>query len=99
MQGITGSVFWLVVLGFLMYFTVIMPQKKQRNQRMLMLEKLEVGDKIVTIGGIYGKITAFEETTMQLEVAPNLHLKMQRAAVSFVEEDEENNQEKTAVVK
>ncbi|HHZ16230.1 MAG TPA: preprotein translocase subunit YajC [Clostridia bacterium] len=77
-----------------MYFTVVRPQQKMRKERQEMLDNLKVGDKIVTIGGIYGKITTLKEDVMQLEVAPNMVLKMQRAAVSFVEVDEKKEKQK-----
>lgn len=87
MDGFAVNLGLLVVLILLMYFTVVVPQKKMRKQRQEMLDSLKVGDKIVTVGGIYGKINALKETTMKLEVAPNVILKMQREAVSFLEAD------------
>ncbi|MGI6533515.1 MAG: preprotein translocase subunit YajC [Peptococcia bacterium] len=94
MEGLAINVTLLVVLVGLMYFTVVRPQQKMRKERQEMLDNLKVGDKIVTIGGIYGKITTLKEDVMQLEVAPNMVLKMQRAAVSFVEVDEKKEKQK-----
>lgn len=87
MEGFAVNIGLLVVLIFLMYFTVVRPQKKMRIQRQEMMDNLKVGDKIVTVGGIYGKINSLKESTMKLEVAPNVVLKMQREAVSFLEVD------------
>lgn len=86
MQGL-GSTFLLILLFLFMYFMMIKPQKKQRKLRQEMLDNLKRGDKIVTIGGIYGKITALDEETIKLEAAPNFILKMQRAAVGFIEDE------------
>jgi preprotein translocase subunit YajC len=89
MDGFAVNLGLLVILIALMYFTVVKPQKRMKKQREEMLAALKVGDKIVTIGGIYGKITALKEATMKLEVAPNVELKMQREAVSFPQEEEQ----------
>ncbi len=87
MQGLGGTLL-LILLFLFMYFMVIRPQQKQGKLRQVMLDNLKTGDKIVTIGGIYGKIIALDEKTMKLEVAPDFSLKMQRAAVGFIEDEE-----------
>lgn len=87
MQGPYGSIIWLVVLFAFMYFMLIRPQKKQNKLRQEMLNSLKVGDKVVTLGGFYGKIVKLDEETMKLEIAENLRVKMQRSAVNFLQED------------
>ena len=84
MQGVWGSLFWLIILFLFMYFMLVRPQKKQRMIRGEMLANLKVGDQIVTLGGFYGKITKLDEETMIVEIADNLSVKMQRDAVNFV---------------
>lgn len=93
MDGFGVNIGLLVILVALMYFTVVKPQKKMKKQREEMLASLKVGDKVVTIGGVYGKITVLKEATMKLEVAPNIELKMQREAVSYQQEEEEKEQD------
>lgn len=85
MQGANGMLIWLIIIFAFMYFMIIRPQNKQRKLRMEMLHNLKVGDKVVTIGGIYGKIVSLNDTTLKLEIAQNVRLKMQREAVGFVE--------------
>ncbi|MGI6588910.1 MAG: preprotein translocase subunit YajC [Peptococcia bacterium] len=89
MQGATGSFFWLIVLLLFMYFMLVRPQQKQRKLRQEMLDDLKVGDKIVTVGGLYGKIVKLYDDTMKLEIADNFRVKMQRMAVNFVIDGEE----------
>ena len=89
MQGATGSFFWLIVLLLFMYFMLVRPQQKQRKLRQEMLDNLKVGDKIVTVGGLYGKIVKLYDETMKLEIADNFRVKMQRMAVNFVIDEEE----------
>ena len=72
-----------------MYFMLVRPQQKQRKLRQEMLDDLKVGDKIVTVGGLYGKIVKLYDDTMKLEIADNFRVKMQRMAVNFVIDGEE----------
>ncbi|NLO75364.1 MAG: preprotein translocase subunit YajC [Clostridia bacterium] len=68
---------------------IIKPQRKQQKLRQEMLSNLKVGDNVVTLGGIHGKIVRITDDIIKLEVAENVRLKMQREAVNFVVEDED----------
>lgn len=85
-----NSFIWLILFFALMYFLMIRPQQKQKKQRQELLDNLEKGDKVVTIGGIHGKIVSLTDDDMVLEIAPNTRVTMQRSAVGFVKTDEEN---------
>lgn len=61
MQGLAPMIVWFVVIFGLMYFMMIRPQKKQQKEMQKMLDSLEVGDKIVTIGGICGKVIKLKD--------------------------------------
>ena len=50
-----------------MYFFLIRPQKKKQKEEKKMRENLQVGDEIVTIGGIYGKVISLKEETIVIE--------------------------------
>lgn len=58
------------------------PQKKQQQERQNLLNSLKKGDKIITIGGIYGTITDISERTVKVEVAEGVEVTMVRSAVS-----------------
>ena len=58
---------YIVAMLAIFYFLLIRPQKKKEKEARLMMEALRVGDKIVTIGGIYGKITQLKEDTLIME--------------------------------
>ncbi len=58
---------WIVLMIVLFYFMLIRPQKKQQKQIKAMLDNLAEGDKIVTIGGIHGKILKLKDDTVVLE--------------------------------
>jgi len=87
-----GLLIIIVALGFL-YFVLIRPQKRRRVDVELMLEGLEVGDEVVTAGGIFGTITALDEDEVRVEIAPELEVRVARRAIGGVvnragEEDE-----------
>ena len=58
------------------------PQKKTQQNRRDLLNSLKVGDDIITIGGIYGKITAISEKRVKVQVAEGVEIEMARNAVS-----------------
>ena len=61
------GIVWIVLMIVLFYFMLIRPQKKQQKAMKAMLDSLAVGDKIVTIGGIHGKIIKMKDDTVVLE--------------------------------
>ena len=56
-----------IVMIVLFYFLLIRPQKKQEKKTREMLAALQVGDKVVTIGGIRGKITKLKDDVVYVE--------------------------------
>lgn len=66
-MGTIGIVIYLVVIFGVMYFLLIRPQKKKQKEEKKMRENLQVGDEIVTIGGIYGRVISLKEDTMVIE--------------------------------
>ena len=56
----------LVLLGVIFYFFMIRPENKRRKAIATMQSSLETGDRVVTIGGIHGRIHALEQETVTL---------------------------------
>lgn len=71
----------LIVLVFYMFF--IRPQMRKNKEMKKFRESIGKGDKIVTIGGIHGKIVEVQETTFIIEVEGQNRLKIERSAVSM----------------
>ena len=65
--GGIGMIIYLVVIFGAMYFLLIRPQKKKQKEEKKMRENLQVGDEIVTIGGIYGRVISLKEDSMVIE--------------------------------
>lgn len=76
----------LIILVFYLFF--IRPQTKKNKELKRFRENLEKGQKIVSIGGIHGKIVNIGETTVTIEVEDQVRLKMEKAAVSNEYKDE-----------
>lgn len=55
------------VMFVAMYFFMIRPEKKRKKEEQKMRDNLQVGDEIVTIGGIYGRVISIKEDTLVLE--------------------------------
>ena len=84
-EGIV-SLIPLIVLFIAMYFLMIRPQKKKDKQIADMRNSLQVGDEIVTIGGICGKIVKVKDESIIIAVgADTVKFEMKRWAVSTVE--------------
>ena len=62
-----GGIIWIVLMIVLFYFMLIRPQKKQQKAMKTMLDNLAIGDKVVTIGGIHGKVVKMKDDTVVLE--------------------------------
>lgn len=61
------TVGWLVVMVAVLYFFMIRPQRKKQKEEKQMRENLQVGDEIITIGGIYGRVISLKEDTIVIE--------------------------------
>ncbi|SDY87178.1 preprotein translocase subunit YajC [Tindallia californiensis] len=86
----------IIPLGFLaiFYFLIIKPQKAKEKKIKLMRENLKVGDEVVTIGGIFGKVAKVKEDMITIEVgADKTKLTMAKWSVGNLvnENDEESS--------
>jgi preprotein translocase subunit YajC len=71
----------LIIVVF--YFFMIRPQLKKTKEQKKFRENIKVGDKIVTIGGIHGKISDIQDTTFMITVEGGVKLKLEKNAVSM----------------
>lgn len=95
-QSIMTMVIYIVAMFVVFYFLLIRPQKKRDKEARMMIESLAVGDKVVSIGGIYGKITQLKEDTLVLETgsqAEKSYIKLSRTAVKEVVKKKETKEE------
>lgn len=81
MQGIESLIF-LAFLIAIFYFMLIRPQKRRVQQHKQLVESTEVGDAVVTIGGMHGTVTAIGDDTVEIEVSPGTIVRFVRSAIA-----------------
>lgn len=72
----------LILIVVVFYFFMIRPQVKKNKDAKKFREALKKGDKIVTIGGIHGKIVEVQDTTFIIETEGQSRMKIERSAVA-----------------
>lgn len=75
-------ILYMVLIFALMYFIMIRPQKKREKENQAMRDALEVGDEIVTIGGIIGRVVSTKDETVLIESgSANTKLRVTKSAI------------------
>ncbi|MCA9735606.1 MAG: preprotein translocase subunit YajC [Deferribacteres bacterium] len=77
-----GTFLPIVLIFGVMYFFMIRPQMKKQKEHTNMLASLEKGDKIVTSGGIFGKIVGVKENAFTIEIGKDNKIDILKSAVS-----------------
>ena len=83
----------LIMLGFLVfmfvifYFLIIRPQRRRQQNQQAILASLKPGDKIITIGGIYGQIDSMTDENLVIKVESGNMLRIARQAVAYKQEE------------
>jgi len=72
---------WILVIFGGMYFLFVRPQMKRQKEQQKLIESLQIGDQIVTIGGILGTIKALDAEQLSLEIATGVVIDVVRSAV------------------
>jgi preprotein translocase subunit YajC len=89
MGGGMGSMLYIIMLVAVFWFLLIRPQQAQAKKRAEMLTTLKTGDKVVTIGGICGKVAQITDNKIFVEVSDGIVVEFLRNAISTVEVEEE----------
>ena len=71
--------FLLIIVVF--YFFMIRPQVKRQKELRKYRESLKKGDKVVTTGGIYGKVSEVKDSHVVMEIADNVNIKVDKAGI------------------
>ena len=74
----------MIILFAIFYFLLIRPQQKKAKEHREMVASLKKGERVVTSGGIYGTITSLDETTVGLEVADKVKIKVGRGNIAML---------------
>ena len=79
----SGFLILIVVFG-IAWFLFVLPARRRRTSHAAMQDSVEVGDEIITAGGLHGTVKAFEDSTLKLEIAPGVVTTLDRRAVAAV---------------
>lgn len=74
----------LILMFLILWFLMIRPQMKRAKEHKAMVAALAKGDEVITQGGMAGRISDLDDTFVHLEVADNVNVVVQRAAVATV---------------
>lgn len=77
----------IIILFAIFYFLLIRPQQKKAKEHREMISNLQKGNRIITSGGIYGTIVSIDDTTIGLEIAEKVKIKISRANVAALLSD------------
>jgi len=82
----TGLAGWIpiIVIFFIFYFMLILPEQKRIKQHKQMLEQLKKGDNVLLSSGIYGTITNIKGDIIEIKIAENVKINVLKSAVSQV---------------
>ncbi len=73
---------YLALLAVAFFILIVRPQRRQMAARRALIASLEIGDEVITAGGIFGTILDMSDSDLKVEVAPGVVLKVAREAVS-----------------
>lgn len=82
MENGIGQFAFLAVLIAVFYFLLIRPQKKRVEQHQKLIASVDVGDEVVTIGGLFGTVTAMGEDDFEMEPSPGTRLRFVKSAIA-----------------
>ena len=78
------TLFLLFGFMILIYFLMIRPENKRRKTHQEMLASLDLGEEVVTAGGILGKISKITDQYIELSISDNMKIKVQKTSISTV---------------
>lgn len=79
--GMTGSILMMVAIIAIFYFFMIRPQQKRQKEVQKARDAMQVGDKVVTAGGIHGRIKEAKDTYFLIEISDGVRIKIDKTSV------------------
>jgi preprotein translocase subunit YajC len=76
-----------------MWLLLIRPQRRKQQEQQDLLSNVQIGDEIVTAGGIYGTVTDVDDSDVTVEIAPGTNVRMAKRAIAGILTDEEEEDE------
>jgi preprotein translocase subunit YajC len=89
-----GYVIILIAVFGLMWLLLVRPQRRRQLQQARMQDEIEVGDDVLTAGGIHGTVQEIDDEIVHVEIAPGTTVRLDRRAVAAVAQEPEPEPEK-----
>lgn len=83
-QSMVSTLVFFALIFVVFYFMILRPQQKRAKERQKMLDSIKKGDKVVTSGGMHGKVVNVDDATVLLDVGDNIKLKFDRSAINVI---------------
>lgn len=83
-QSMVSTLVFFALIFVVFYFMILRPQQKRAKERQKMLDSLKKGDKVITSGGMHGKVVNVEDALVLLDVGDNIKLKFDRSAINVI---------------
>lgn len=84
--GASDTLILMVALFAIFYFLLIRPQQKERKKRQEMINSLKKGDRIITTGGLCGRITAADNAKVTLEISDKVRVRVLRSSIASLDQ-------------
>jgi preprotein translocase subunit YajC len=85
-----APIIFIVILLAALWLLMIRPAQRRQREQQRLTAAMEVGDEIVTAGGLYGTVKALQDDEVRLEIAPGIEVRVARRAVAGVVSDKED---------
>ena len=86
-----GYLIVIVALFALLWLFVLRPQRRRSNEQLQMQDLLRVGDEVITAGGIRARIRQLDDEVLNVEIAPDVVVRLDRRAVAALVEEEDDD--------
>lgn len=87
MENLSGLLLPLIFLVAL-YLLMIRPQQRRQKEHQQLIASIGVGDDVITVGGVHGRVAALTDDTMDLEVTDDILIRFQRSSLARVVRDD-----------
>jgi preprotein translocase subunit YajC len=83
----------IVAVFALLWLFVLRPQRRRQTEQLQMQDTLQVGDEVITAGGIRGHVRQLDEEVLKVEIAPEVVVRLDRRAVAAIVQEEDDELE------
>lgn len=81
-MGAVGTWGPILIMVLIFYFLLYRPQKNEQKRRRNMLDNLKKGNRVMTIGGIYGQVTEIKDKIVKIKIAEHVEIEVARSSIN-----------------